>query len=81
MKKFLNNHTGYITDIGMTGAYNSVIGMDAQTSIERFLTLINEGLEPINTPPYIINGITLSIDTTNGRTNKINRVKYIFDNE
>jgi len=35
--RVLPNGTGYITDIGMTGPYNSVIGMDVQQSINTFL--------------------------------------------
>lgn len=35
--RILPNGTGYITDTGMTGSYHSVIGMDKQTAIKRFL--------------------------------------------
>ena len=35
--RVLKNGTGYITDAGMCGDYDSVIGMDAQNSINRFL--------------------------------------------
>lgn len=36
-EQILPSGTGYITDIGFTGPYNSVIGMDSDTSIRRFL--------------------------------------------
>ncbi len=35
--RVLKNGTGYITDAGMCGDYNSVIGMDAKNSINKFL--------------------------------------------
>jgi len=35
--RILPKGTGYITDVGMTGAFNSVIGMDKDTAIKRFL--------------------------------------------
>jgi len=35
--RILPNGTGYITDVGMTGPFNSVIGMDKKTSKDRFL--------------------------------------------
>ena len=41
-KKILEKGTGYITDIGMTGPKKSVIGMDAEASIKRFLTSLPE---------------------------------------
>lgn len=36
------NGTGYITDIGMTGPKHSVIGMDIDTSVKRFVTSLPE---------------------------------------
>lgn len=38
----LPNGTAYITDIGMTGPINSVIGMDKKASIKRFVTTLPE---------------------------------------
>lgn len=38
----LANGTAYITDIGMTGPINSVIGMDKEASIKRFVTSLPE---------------------------------------
>ena len=35
--KILDGGTAYQTDVGMTGDYNSVIGMDKENSIKRFL--------------------------------------------
>ena len=35
--RILNNGTGYQTDAGMCGDYDSVIGMDKENSINRFL--------------------------------------------
>ena len=36
MEEFLNKGTAYLTDAGMCGDYNSVIGMNAENSINRF---------------------------------------------
>ena len=41
-EKILKKGTGYITDIGMTGPTNSVIGMDIDTSLKRFITSLPE---------------------------------------
>lgn len=35
--RILPNGTGYISDVGMTGAFNSVLGMDKNVSIKRFM--------------------------------------------
>ncbi len=37
-EKILPNGTAYITDAGMTGAVNSVLGMEVQTAMGRFVT-------------------------------------------
>ncbi len=34
-ERILEEHTGYITDVGMTGPYDSIIGMQIETSIRR----------------------------------------------
>ena len=41
----LPNHTAYITDVGMTGPYESVIGMCKTTIIERYLTQLPSRFE------------------------------------
>ena len=56
--------TGYITDIGMTGPTDSVIGMDKKASIKRFVTAlpekykIAEGKSKFNSCLFTINGET-----------------------
>ena len=41
-EKRLENGTAYITDIGMTGPKNSVIGMNIEASLKRFVTTLPE---------------------------------------
>ena len=41
-ERILENKTAYITDIGMTGPKKSIIGMDIDASIKRFLTSLPE---------------------------------------
>ena len=45
-ERILAGGTAYLTDTGMTGAYESVIGMEADGAIERFLTGRNVRLNP-----------------------------------
>ena len=40
--KILPNGTAFVTDIGMVGAYESVIGMDRHSSLSRFLKVKGE---------------------------------------
>ena len=72
-EKILPNGTGYITDIGMTGPKNSVIGMDISASIKRFETTLPERYR-IAMGESILNGVIFDIDNS---TNKVNSIKRI----
>ena len=73
-EQILSKGTAYITDIGMTGPKNSVIGMDIQASIKRFETALPEkyklaeGECQFNAVMFEINDITnkpISIERIN----------------
>ena len=66
--------TGYITDIGMTGPKNSVIGMDIQASIKRFETTLPERYK-IATGECKFNGVIFKIDDETNKIKDIKRVK------
>ncbi len=66
--------TGYISDIGMTGAVYSVLGMDRKVIIDRFLTGIHNKTE-LADGRYMLSGIVLDIDETTGRCTSISRVR------
>ena len=73
-EQILPNGTGYITDIGMTGPKNSVIGMDAQTSIKRFETTLPEKYK-LAEGECILNAVIFNIDDT---TSKVTDIKRIY---
>ena len=62
----INNRTGYITDAGFCGAFDGVIGMDYQTSLNRFLTALPERYEVANSDIMQINAVLMEIDTETG---------------
>ena len=71
----LENGTAYITDIGMTGPRKSVIGMDIEASIKRFVTTIPEKYRVSEDTEIICNGIILKINDEKSRAEKITRIK------
>lgn len=71
----LKNGTAYITDIGMTGPIESVIGMDIEASLKRFVTTLPERYKMSADKNVMLNGIILDIDDETCRTKKIERVK------
>ncbi len=72
-ERILEKGTGYITDIGMTGPIESVIGMDKEVSIKRFLTSIPERYK-LADGDCKLNGVIFEIDEDTNKTKKIYRI-------
>lgn len=73
-EQILEKGTAYITDIGMTGAKKSVIGMDADASIKRFVTTLPERYK-VATGETMMNGCIFEINDEDCRSVSINRIK------
>jgi hypothetical protein len=72
-ERILPKGSGYITDVGMTGAMDSVIGMDKEMALKRFLTLIPMRLEPA-TDNICLHGVLIDLDKDSGRSLGIKRI-------
>lgn len=70
--------TAYITDAGMTGPHDSIIGMDKAPSLGRFLTGMPKRFATA-TGDIRISGVLLRIDSETGRTTHIERYSRKFD--
>ncbi|MBE6901988.1 MAG: TIGR00282 family metallophosphoesterase [Ruminococcaceae bacterium] len=68
--------TGYITDVGMTGPKESVLGVDKDIIIERFLTYYPKR-HIFAGGDIEINGVCLDIDVKSGKCTKIERVRRL----
>jgi 2',3'-cyclic-nucleotide 2'-phosphodiesterase len=66
--------TGYITDLGMTGPTNSVIGMDKSAVIERFITQMPQKYE-VARGDTEVQGVMITIDTRTQHCVSIERVR------
>ena len=71
----LENGTGYITDIGMTGPKKSVIGMEVEASIKRFITTLPERYKVSSDKNVELTGCILEINDETCRIEKIYRIK------
>ena len=65
--------TGFISDLGMTGPINSVIGMDINASIKRFVTSLPERYK-LADGPCQFNGCIFEIDDETCRTKSVHRI-------
>lgn len=65
-ERILKGGTAYMTDVGMCGDYNSVLGMDTEEPITRFLTKIPRGrFEPAG-GAATVSGLAVEIDDQTG---------------
>lgn len=71
-ERILPKGTAYITDAGMTGAFDSVIGMDKNSAIQRFLTQLPIPYKIAYDDPKCC-GVIVSMDQNSGKANSISR--------
>lgn len=79
-ERILPGGTAHMTDLGMTGSFNSMLGMKKEPIIHNFLTALPVRFTPDTAAPIIMCGAYVEIDTQSGKALKIERVK-IIDNE
>lgn len=77
--KILPGGTAYVTDVGRTGAFDSVVGFEKNSAIKSFLnqkdrkyTLPAKGLVEIN-------AVSLSLNPSNGLTKNLDKIHEIID--
>ncbi len=73
-ERLLPKGTAYITDLGMTGPTDSVIGVDPEIALSRFLTQMPNRFEPAK-GPAALHGVIIRIDPETGRALSIERLR------
>jgi metallophosphoesterase (TIGR00282 family) len=76
--RVLPKGTAYVTDVGMTGPTDSVIGDDIDSVLHRFLTQIPHRLS-VGKGKVTFNGIVLSVDEKTGKSTGIKRIQQETD--
>ena len=71
--RMLPKGTAYCTDLGMTGPYDSVIGVEAETIVERFLTAMPGRFETAKGDPRFA-AVVVDVDPETGRASGIDRM-------
>lgn len=77
-ERLLNEGTAYITDLGMTGPYDSVIGIGKEIIIERFLNGLPKKFEPAERGVRLC-GVIIEADAQTGRATSIQRLQIPYD--
>jgi len=76
--RILKNGTAYLTDAGMCGDYNSVIGMNKQNSLKRFFNEDSVKHFPAHGEASLC-GVVVDVNIQTGLANKVN--SFIFGGE
>jgi len=73
-ERLLPGGTAFLTDLGLTGPFDSVIGVDKELAIQRFLTGMPNRFEPARGRAQV-QGAVIRIDSESGRARAIERIQ------
>lgn len=77
-ERILANGTAYITDLGLCGPFNSVIGMEKETVINGFMSQLPRKFE-VAQDDVVLQGIIVDIDERSGKARAIKRLRLHAD--
>ncbi|WP_019119197.1 TIGR00282 family metallophosphoesterase [Brevibacillus massiliensis] len=77
-ERILPKGTGYITDAGMCGPRDGILGMERDTVIKKFLTQLPVRFEVADGQTQI-NGVLFTLDKSTGYTRKVERIRIDAD--
>lgn len=77
--RMLSKSTAYVTDLGMVGPRDSVIGSEIEASLGRFTTG-RPGRQSVAEGPIMFNAVLVELDATTGHGRMIRRVDHIDPN-
>ena len=77
-EQILPGGTAYQTDAGMTGPHDSIIGVQKDAALGRFLTGMPQRMEPAEDHPRL-QGVVISVDDSTGQATAIERIDWSMD--
>lgn len=78
-ERILPNGTAFITDLGMTGAYESILGVECERIIYKFMTKMPTRFEQAEGPCQF-NGAIVTVDDSTYKAKSIERI-FILEND
>jgi metallophosphoesterase (TIGR00282 family) len=77
-ERILPKGTAYLTDVGMTGPHDSIIGVEIEPALGRFLNALPARFETATANPRL-NAVVVDADEETGRATDIERLSYSLD--
>ncbi|MGE7601716.1 TIGR00282 family metallophosphoesterase [Peribacillus sp. NPDC097675] len=78
--RVLPQGTAYVSDVGMTGPYDGILGMGRENVIHKFLTGLPVRFEVPKSGRTLLSGVLIDIDSKSGKALKIERILINEDN-
>jgi hypothetical protein len=76
--RILPKGTAYLTDAGMTGPHDSIIGVEVEPALARFTTAMPQKFETATANPRL-NGVIVEADEQTGHATEIERLSYSLE--
>jgi calcineurin-like phosphoesterase len=77
-QRVLDGGTAFMTDAGMCGPRDSIIGVRPELALRRFLTHLPVRFETASGPTWV-QGAVIAIDDASGRATAITRIQEVFE--
>ncbi len=78
--RLLPGGAAYVTDVGMVGPHNSVIGVQVAPVIQHFLTRLPARFE-VADGPVVFNAVLIEVDAPSGRAQSIQRIDRLLPDQ
>jgi hypothetical protein len=78
-ERILPGGTAFITDLGMAGSLNSMLGMKKEPIIQNFITQMPTRFAVETQPPFVMTGAWIEVDTQTGKAVDIQRIRIVDD--
>lgn len=69
--RILPNGTAFLSDVGMTGPYDGILGMKREAVIERFITTLPQRFEVVEQGRSLLSACVIDIDEQTGKATSI----------
>ncbi|MBM6618368.1 TIGR00282 family metallophosphoesterase [Bacillus suaedaesalsae] len=73
-ERILSKGTAYVTDVGMTGPYDGILGVEKEAVLKKFLTELPVRFEVVKEGRNQLNGVIIDLDPKTGMAKSISRL-------
>ena len=76
-ERILPGGTAFISDVGMVGSLNSMIGFKKESALRAMITQMPSRFEVDDEPPFVLGGVVITVNTESGKAQEIERIRLV----